>query len=63
MTGQEKTGWVIIGLILLAFWWLFNYGMSFLHGVAPSGTSVQTTMITGSGTQSNTPTVTCDTCS
>lgn len=56
MTAQEKTGWTIIALVLLALWWLGHYGLSFLHG-----TSVQTTMLTGTGAQSNAATYTPDT--
>lgn len=60
MTKQETTGWGIIAIILLLFWWLANHGLSFLHG-----TSVQTTMSTPGGAviQQNAPTATCDSCS
>jgi hypothetical protein len=60
MSKQEQTGWAIIAVILLIFWWLGNNALGFLHG-----TSVQTTMKTPGGDviQQTSPTTICDTCS
>lgn len=57
MDSQKATGWTVVILLLLVFWWLVNYGLGFLHTTT---TSVQSGIALPGGSQ-NQPTVT--TCS